>query len=198
MAFQFLCPQGHLLQGDESHMGMQTQCPHCGIVFIIPTVAVQSTYAPQQPEYQAPAYQSYEQPHVDLHDLISQPEPEHFHVPDPEPVQQHAEPASDLLSELEGSEGPSLLSGDMPPACLHIPCPNGHELETPIDMLGQEVLCPHCGAQFRLKNEDSIEFKQLQAVKDARSAEIWFKWAIAAAVVVVLGLLFMLVMIATH
>ena len=38
MTFQFLCPQGHLLQGDEAHMGMQCQCPQCGTAFIIPTV----------------------------------------------------------------------------------------------------------------------------------------------------------------
>src|SRR6185295_8589581 len=38
MTFQFLCPQGHLLQGEEAHMGMQCQCPQCGTAFIIPTV----------------------------------------------------------------------------------------------------------------------------------------------------------------
>ncbi len=39
MTFQFLCPQGHLLQGEEAHMGMECQCPQCGTAFIIPTVA---------------------------------------------------------------------------------------------------------------------------------------------------------------
>jgi hypothetical protein len=38
MTFQFLCPQGHLLEGEEAHMGMQCQCPQCGTAFIIPTI----------------------------------------------------------------------------------------------------------------------------------------------------------------
>ncbi len=36
MAFQFLCPHGHLLQGDESQAGQQCQCPYCGSLFIVP------------------------------------------------------------------------------------------------------------------------------------------------------------------
>ncbi len=38
MAFQFLCPQGHLLQGDELQVGRPCQCPYCGGVFLVPRV----------------------------------------------------------------------------------------------------------------------------------------------------------------
>jgi hypothetical protein len=38
MPFQFYCPQGHLLEGHESQMGQQSQCPLCGAVFLIPQV----------------------------------------------------------------------------------------------------------------------------------------------------------------
>jgi len=45
MAFQFYCPQGHLLQSDPAHLGQQCQCPHCGTLFVIPTVVEDSAAA---------------------------------------------------------------------------------------------------------------------------------------------------------
>lgn len=76
---------------------------------------------------------------------------------------------------------------------LHIPCPNGHELETPRDMLGQDVLCPHCQVQFQLRERDSVEFKarrerQLK-IKEEKEGQAWLNFAIVAAVIVVLGLI---------
>lgn len=47
--FQFCCPQGHSLEGDPAHAGMQTQCPICGGMFIIP-----SAFTPP-PEQGSPA-----------------------------------------------------------------------------------------------------------------------------------------------
>jgi uncharacterized Zn-finger protein len=36
MPFQFLCPQGHVLQGEESLVGQACQCPYCGSQFLVP------------------------------------------------------------------------------------------------------------------------------------------------------------------
>jgi len=36
MPFHFYCPQGHMLEGHESLVGQQSQCPICGSVFIMP------------------------------------------------------------------------------------------------------------------------------------------------------------------
>ena len=63
------------------------------------------------------------------------------------------------------------------PELLHIPCPNGHELETPLDMLEQEVLCPQCNAQFRLRKKDSVEYKrkkeEADRIKEIKSGNFW-------------------------
>lgn len=76
------------------------------------------------------------------------------------------------------------------PELLHIPCPNGHELETPVEMLEQEVLCPQCNAQFRLRRKDSVEFKtkkeQEETIKLEKVGNLWLNWAIVAVVLVVL------------
>ena len=83
------------------------------------------------------------------------------------------------------------------PRLVRIPCPQGHELQTPADMFNQEVLCPLCGTQFRLRYEDSVEFKEEQAELRRRKAEqlnkAALKWSIIAAVVVVVGILGMIV-----
>ncbi len=40
MSFQFCCPQGHVLQGDESQVGQLFQCPMCGSRFLVPPPTV--------------------------------------------------------------------------------------------------------------------------------------------------------------
>lgn len=196
MAFQFLCPQGHLLQGDPSQMGAQCQCPYCGILFIIPTVP-QQVYAPGGvvgpghaapaepgfvPDFAATAGPSARQELGDFLGRLEQVEPK------------TADPALDFTAS--AGAAPRAPAESFPlendsaaePAVLHIPCPNGHELESPLDMLGQEVLCPHCGVQFLLRREDSREHRAALDRKYERRGKLWFQWAVAAVVVVMLGI----------
>ena len=129
MPFQFYCPQGHLLQGDESQMGQQSQCPMCGTLFMIPLP--QGAPAMQQPMMQPPG---------------APPSPPPAPAPEPPPPEPPAEPAA-----------------PPEPQIVRIPCPNGHVLETPSDMFGQQALCPYCNVQFELNYEDSEEYKQGKA-----------------------------------
>ena len=76
-------------------------------------------------------------------------------------------------------------------AMLHIPCPNGHELETPPDMIGQWVMCPHCHVEFRLRQEKSLEYLRQREVQDQKRSEFWFRLSILAAALVVFALLIM-------
>ncbi len=151
MPFQFYCPQGHLLQGDESQQGQQSQCPMCGTVFLIPVLAPQAAQAVMTPAVEAPAPPQQVAPEPP-------PEPE---PPPPEPE---------------------------PPRIVHIPCPNGHALETPSDMFGQQALCPYCNAQFELRYEDSTEYAEEKAekrrLKEEKFNKSLLKWAIRVAVLV--------------
>jgi hypothetical protein len=85
---------------------------------------------------------------------------------------------------------PTAAPPEPEPELLHIPCPNGHELETPVEMLDQEVLCPQCNAQFRLRRKDSVEFKkkkeQEESIRLEKVGRLWLNWAIVAIVLVVL------------
>lgn len=137
MAFQFQCPQDHLLEGDESQAGQAINCPVCGTLFIVP-------------------------------EPVTEPTP----VPEPETPPE--------------------------PEFLHIPCPNGHELEVPPEMLDTEVLCPQCNAQFRLRAKDSIEHikrrEQAEAIRDAKANKFWYQFSIGVVIGVVLLLLTLMIM----
>ena len=193
---QFQCPQGHLLQGEEAHMGMQTQCPYCGVMLIIPVVDPQALqaaqYVQQQPAAQLETYLPQELNDIydptattpGLGQYINQAattEAVQTHEQHAEyaPATHHVNFESPEVEQVEAEE----------PGFLHIPCPNGHELETPYDMLGQEVLCPHCEAQFQLRLEDSREHHEKMEKHFEERGKFWFNWAIAAAVLIGGGLL---------
>ena len=205
MAFQFLCPQGHLLQADESQVGQQMQCPYCGGMFLVPqplpTAApdppppappVSPEAGPQAPPVQSPAQ--------------SPPQPPFFQTPDapaPSPETQ-APDFPGIQTEPQVGEAPAAAgvpsefkvptAADLP--VVHIACPNGHSMEAPREMLGQEALCPFCQVQFRLRLEDSVEYREEKAKeqerREIRAGQLWLRWAIAAAVVVVFGLILLM------
>ena len=56
------------------------------------------------------------------------------------------------------------------------------------ETMGDEVLCPHCGAQFVLQYSNSVEYQHEQEIKqrahDEKIAKTWFYWAIGATCVV--------------
>jgi hypothetical protein len=190
MPFQFYCPQGHLLEGSESQAGQQSQCPLCGAQFIIPAVTAPVSAAP------TPGPVPGEAPNV----AAVEPQQE-------VPLQNVGQAIVDaeLVSEATAAEpcdqaGPSVpddASEPEEPSLYRIPCPSGHELQTPADMLGQQAMCPYCNQQFLLRREDSVEYKAHQAEmrrrREERLNEFWYKWSIRAAIMVGLLLLGMLI-----
>jgi hypothetical protein len=169
MAFHFRCPQGHVLEGDEANMGLQTQCPFCDVVFVIPVVE-----SPPQEE---------DSPHEAYDPTAMQPDVREFLE------QVVAVPAGRAAREVSAGQvaasTPRVVSAEpLEPAFLHIPCPNGHELESPRDMLGQRVLCPHCNAKFRLRSANSREHREEEEQLDRAQGRFWIKWSVAAAVVI--------------
>ena len=185
MTFQFLCPQGHLLEGEEAHMGMQCQCPQCGTAFIIPTV--DQTGQSNDVAGDAPSQGT----EVELEQLAPLTSPDDIggveSVPDElQAAAPAVAPDDPLEDELGGPASDEVM--------LHIPCPNGHELETPLEMVGQRAMCPHCGVEFRLKRERSVEYMQQQEILERRRAKFWFQLAVLAAGFVGVLIVAMLVM----
>jgi hypothetical protein len=202
MAFQFLCPQGHLLQGEESQAGEQCQCPQCGTLFLIPSPsppAAPASTAPAEPSSPPPAPAEQFAP-----PSPSSPEPT-VETPPESAASGFPGIQTEASSSVPGSTVgvPEVAaSKDRRPELVHIACPSGHELETPRDMLGQMAMCPYCQAQFQLRWEDSVEYRRrkVEALerKQAKAARMWLQWAIGAAVVVVLGLIVMIALSRGH
>jgi hypothetical protein len=176
MTFQFLCPQGHLLQGEEAHMGMQCQCPQCGTAFIIPVLDRPGAAAGTSSGQADPS-------EIELAPLPADDEPS----PADSRISMREALAELHVEQLDDSEVADAMG-----ALLHIPCPNGHELEVPIEMVGQRAMCPHCGVEFKLRQEKSVEYQRQREIIERKQGELWFKLAIAAAGVVVAVLLIMI------
>jgi hypothetical protein len=209
MAFQFLCPQGHLLQGDESQAGQQCKCPYCESLFLVPQPLVAAPVEPAEPEPTPPpglfgdaAPPSLGAGGAPDFSWAQQPAPGYEPQPGPPPQEQAGGfPGIRVDADVAGggSGGPSVA--DLPGGAqiVHVICPSGHELETPREMLGQDALCPYCQVQFRLRFEDSTEYRRQKEeereLREIKAGKAWLQWSIAAAVVVIFGIILMIVVV---
>jgi len=169
-------------------MGMQCQCPQCGVAFIIPTIASA-----------APASSSSSGATLELAPIEEDRVPPSVEEIEVEPNGLDAFGSGGI--EVGDLGGPTIEIGDVideaGETLLHIPCPNGHILDVPREMIGARALCPHCQTEFRLRHEKSIEYLREQELIDAKRAKFWFNLAIVAAGVVGVVLAVMIVAIAS-
>lgn len=194
MPFQFYCPQGHLLEGQESQMGQQGQCPMCGAMFMFPMLGG----PPAAPTMSPGAYpgQGFPGQGFPGQGFAGQGFP--------------GQPGGGFAQQPPGFGPPNFGGGDRfagvqeagpggfappepeappEPRIFRILCPKGHELQTPEDMLGTQALCPYCNTQMELRYEDSVEYKKQQEleqrIKDEQAGRFWMNVAIWATILVV-------------
>jgi hypothetical protein len=196
MAFQFLCPQGHLLQADAAQMGRTINCPTCGVLFIVPTIAapggVQAVVPvpPAAPPAAPPPAPEEEQGELANLDFRKRPSRRFAHLEAELPGE--STPAEQPFPDVAADTTAAFDPADSGPRLVHIDCPNGHELITPMDTMGDEVLCPHCGEQFTLRYEETREYKQdrywKEEVEQQKLGKNWLTWAVVVGVLVVIML----------
>lgn len=221
MAFHFFCPTGHLLQADERHVGRAAVCPYCNTTLRIPAVrkparSVENTEAaadvadarPSPGDRGAVAASSHDvdSPSLEVREVAS--DEGAFAALDDQAAAEHRGGSADSPEAERRSGSAETFFGNQPPlesevgrpGAVHIPCPAGHVLETPPDMVGRDAMCPFCGQVFRLEFRNSLEYQQEQEQRAARQAEraarFWLQWAIAAAIVTVGGLILLIVLAA--
>jgi hypothetical protein len=215
MPFPIRCPRGCLLTVDESQAGWQCQCPMCGSLFIVPPppaapMAGPSPYSPQRPPFNPYQPNPQGQPQQFAATPYSPdpqaPAPGHFQPTPQQPANPFQPPPATSAKSTAPEPAPVAETPPEPAkepepkkeVLYHIPCPNGHELEVPQEMLEQEAMCPHCQAQFRLRKKNSVEYQEERRKRAESRAEnagdIWLKGAIVMAVIVVIGLIVMIVM----
>ncbi|MBT4693972.1 MAG: hypothetical protein HOB73_11565 [Planctomycetaceae bacterium] len=191
MPFQFRCPQGHLLEGENEDVGQDVNCPICGVRLTIPSAPYTPTASPIEPTV-SPYQQQYHQvPSADVTDTappVIEPETETF----PEEIAnasiEEAENTSAIDTdnsqtdsvEQDDNDTLDLESDTAHQDELQIPCPNGHILHATRDMLDEEVICPFCEEQFELKEHHSLEAIEKRQEKHER---IFLYWGIGVMVI---------------
>jgi len=190
MSFQFLCPQGHLLQGEPSQMGQTINCPTCGILFVVPTVVSSGAQTVASVPPAAPPHSQTEGEFPNLH-FRKRADRRFAHLDEPasdEPF--GAAAAEEAIPDFASSIHTAFDPVDSGPRLVHIDCPQGHELITPLDTMGQDVLCPHCGEQFTMRYENTREYKTEQhwkeEVRQQKLGKQWLIWAVVVGVLVLL------------
>lgn len=203
MTFQFQCPYGHLLAAEESQAGQQCACPMCNTMFIVPAplaraVAAGPTYPPAAPQF-SPAPPAPPAPPVQpLPPAPPEAPPvfQRYEVRETPSAKPKLPPTPPITPPEPQPEPPAASVVPQESEVLHIPCPNGHLLETPAEMLEQDVSCPQCQAQFRLRRQHSLEFrkkkKQERERSERRKVAAWVVAGVIVAILVVSGLAYMI------
>jgi len=215
MPFQFYCPGGHLLEGTESQMGQQCQCPICSVAFIVPTlggvpppmVVAPAPYVPPMPAA-PPAVQIVPTPGPAAMaptlaaPATAAPEPPAIVLDAAAKASADDKAKSAAPTDKTAEPKPEEKPVEDPNRIVRIPCPQGHELETPLSMVGMDAMCPHCGEQFTLLYENSVEHREEQALKRQQREEQFtrrlVKWSIIGGVVILLAFIVLIVVAATR
>jgi len=195
------CPRNILMESDTSQVGQQCLCPTCGLQFIVPhpdpnlaaagQMAGYGSYPPASGQV-APPYAPPPQPYA------PPPPPGQAYVPGyaaPPPAVAEIHVPSPPAPEFDLTN-----PQDDPNRVVTVICPTGCELETPMSMIGTDAMCPQCNVQFRLRYEDTLEYKEEQEREKQRREEQFsqnaLKWAIITAVLVGIAIIGMFVMVA--
>ena len=196
MSFQFLCPNGHLLQAEDQDVGQIVNCPVCATAMAIPPNPAGPPIAmPVSPA--APVATTYYNP------AASEPIPEAIYenqiVEEFPDVTGDSELAADEFIVDTGEEDhheaetPDFDGNNANRDELHIACPNGHVLAVTRDLLHEEAICPHCNESFELLERNSVEAKTKRAkqaeLRAEKSERVFLYWGIAVAVLVLGGLI---------
>jgi len=202
MAFQFLCPQGHMLQGEPSQTGQKCKCPYCQTEFIVPQ-------APGGPPSDSAPSDSVPPDSVSSDSVPSDSAEPIYEEPGlqfDDDLPTEWQPGPSVGESIAGvdqvvAENPFETNSAAEQSTLHVPCPKGHVLETPRDMLGQWAQCPFCQEEFQLRFENSLECRKekadLQERKEQKIGKAWMNWAIAAAVVVLFAVIIMVAVVSS-
>ncbi|MGD9645709.1 MAG: hypothetical protein AB7U73_08355 [Pirellulales bacterium] len=191
MALQFCCPceQAKLLEADESLVGQVIQCPFCELQFVVPVPAAPAGEVGGSASAPSRAGKRPSPPQAPRRPAGQRSAGAWQGSPSGTPAQTVGTSAPSVESA-----APQLLPGEMP-GVVHLACPNGHELETPRDLLGTDIACPVCGVEFRLRREDTDEYRaQKRADRERKEQQFGRKmmnFSIVTAVLVVLAIIMM-------
>jgi len=201
MPFPFFCPQGHILEAEIEQAGQAAACPFCGTEMLIPPPGNRTRQAESPPRGADQSQSDHDPAMAATSSLEIAPDG----VGDGMPMGTSGlASAAEMGPDASAGEqsafagiATGLSIGETTDEVLHIPCPHGHVLETPPDMLGMPMMCPICRTTFEPQYELSQEYRQkreeMAARASERAARFWLNLAIGAAILVLGGLIMLIV-----
>jgi hypothetical protein len=139
---KFQCPNGHTLTTSDDRAGTAAKCPKCQAPVVVPMASTNGAPAPAASPGDAAAGKSGSQ-------AASQ-------------------------SGTQAAPGKSGAAAAPAPAedVIVFLCPNGHKLNGPARLKGKAGQCPHCGAKFRIPEDDEEEnIEDFEEVEEQPMAE---------------------------
>lgn len=176
MPIEFHCPNGHILEVDDVHAGVQIRCPACDVKCLVPPAAAAEHVEPNIPIVDEPAFTgvSPRKPRKRA-GAPGRRLPLDVAVPDvsDEPVIE--EPAATGIDLGVGVGAEDRRN-------LHIECSQcSQQLEFTNDMLGEDLACPACGKPFKAVLTRTIEYQREKRMKDdQQERELSNRWLYAA------------------
>ena len=200
MAIEFHCPNGHILEVDDEHAGVQIRCPACDVKCLVPPSGAATVVQPPS----APAEELM--PIVSRRKVIKRGGRRGGGPGRRQPLDVVVPEASDDAVVIEAAptgidvgEGSGAANREI----LHIECKQCSQLlEVSKDMLGQDLACPACGKAFKAELKRTVEYRREKKIKDDRDerelSNRWLYIAVFAGLFILAGLLSMIVVSASR
>lgn len=147
---KFQCPNGHSLSTTEDRAGTAAKCPKCQVPFVVPMTSTSGAASGNSGKAASESTKASES------------------------ATASAAASQSGTSAAESQSGAPQVAAKPTPGqdMIVFLCPNGHKLNGPARLKGKAGQCPHCGAKFRIPDdEDEEEIEDFEEVEEDQVAE---------------------------
>jgi hypothetical protein len=138
---KFQCPNGHTLSTGEDRAGTAAKCPKCQAPVVVPMLSTVGKTAGGSKVNAAGSG-----------------------------VAGGSSVAAGSGKQPSGSSKQAAAPVPSPDLIVFL-CPNGHKLNGPARMKGKAGQCPHCGAKFRIPDDDEEDIEEVAEFEEEQVAE---------------------------
>lgn len=163
MTIEFFCPNEHQLSAPDNMAGKAGKCPRCGSKFLIPTLEElregMEEPAPEPVSSSGAGSRSAkgkaETPSGSSKKLAWQgaPAAPSLKVGASSGKKSSSDAPTTPAADTAGSDA-RRAAPPLAPGNFVFLCPNNHKLNGPVSLKGKPGQCPHCGAKFRIPDDD--------------------------------------------
>lgn len=158
MTIEFFCPNEHQLSAPDTMAGKAGKCPKCGSKFLIPTLEELSEGLEEPEPAPAPVASgsSKGSAKAGKSDVATGSEKRSAWQGTPPSPSPSASSKKTVTPAPAGGSEKGQAAAPLPAGYFVFLCPNNHKLNGPLSLKGKAGQCPHCGAKFRIPEDDEV------------------------------------------